>query len=96
MATGFPLGILAHNNIRLYTNVDNHMRSDKKTINYDLRLWLFVGDPGSPGQGRSRSPGLISMHRVTLAHVAKALLGPRSPTHRHRTDRARNRDREGS
>ena len=31
-STGFPLGILAHNNIRLYTNVDKHMRSDKKVI----------------------------------------------------------------
>ena len=31
-STGFPLGILAHDNIRLYTNVDKHMRSDKKVI----------------------------------------------------------------
>ena len=31
-STGFPLGILAHNNIRVYTNVDKHMRSDKKVI----------------------------------------------------------------
>ena len=38
--------------------------------------------------------GAISVDRVTLASVAKTLLGPRSPT--HRTDRARDRDREGS
>ena len=30
---------------------------------------------------------VIRVDRVTLAHVAKTLLGPRSPT--HRTDRAR-------
>ena len=27
-----PFVILAHNNIRLYTNFDKHMRSDKKVI----------------------------------------------------------------
>ena len=27
-----PRAILAHNNIRLYTNLDKHMRSDKKVI----------------------------------------------------------------
>ena len=31
-ATRIPFGNLAHNNIRLYTNVDKHMRSDKKVV----------------------------------------------------------------
>ena len=31
-STIIPYGSLAHNNIRLYTNVDKHMRSDKKVI----------------------------------------------------------------
>ena len=31
-STIIPFGNLAHNNIRLYTNVDKHMRSDKKVI----------------------------------------------------------------
>ena len=31
-STGIPFGNLVHNNIRLYTNVDKHMRSDKKVI----------------------------------------------------------------
>ena len=38
--------------------------------------------------------GAIRVDRVTLARVAKTLLSPRSPT--HRTDRSRDRDREGS
>ena len=33
--------VLAHNNIRLYTNLDKHMRSDKKVITFS---WLLSGN----------------------------------------------------
>ena len=36
-----PRAVLAHNNIRLYTNLDKHMRSDKKVITFS---WLLSGN----------------------------------------------------
>ena len=42
-STIIPFGSLAHNNIRLYTNVDKHMRSDKKIIIHTF-TWLLSGN----------------------------------------------------
>ena len=38
-----PHAVLAHNNIRLYTNLDKHMRSDKKVIISHFS-WLLSGN----------------------------------------------------